>query len=91
MSDVQEIQWADIGGRIRAWRRGQEPEVSLDRLAALLFERGCKPKPSIAKLSRVETGGHPAAPDILPALAAITGIPASAIRPDLAAMFEAAE
>ena len=86
MSEVRDIQWDVIGGRIRAWREGQEPRVSLDRLADLLAERGCT-RPSTAKLSRIESGSHPAVPDIVPALEAVTRIPAADLRPDLAAMF----
>lgn len=86
MSEVQEIHWDVIGGRIRAWREGQVPRVSLDRLADLLAEKGCQ-RPSAAKLSRIETGDHPAVPDILTALEDVTRIPAAEIRPDLAAMF----
>lgn len=82
---MQDIDWSEIGGRIRAWREGQEPRVSLDELGRRIAERASLSRaPSAAKLSRIETGAHPAAPDILPALAAITGIPAADIRPDLA-------
>lgn len=59
---------------------------SLDQLADRIAVFGVE-KPSLAKLSRIETGIQPVPIDILPALAAIIGVPASRLRPDLAAMF----
>lgn len=78
------------GGAIRAWRESAQPKISLDDLADKL-KRLTRKRPSTAKLSRIETGKQPVPQDIIQPLAKITGIPAKELRPDLAAMFEAAE
>lgn len=76
---------------LRAWRIGQE--LSLDQVCDLLKEYGLE-RPSAAKLSRIERD-QSVPPEMIPALVAITGIPAKDIRPDLAKLFlndvEAAE
>lgn len=74
-----------IGAIIRESRidRGLD---TLDALADRLTIYGCD-KPSLAKLSRIESGIQPVPLDILPALSAVIGVPASRLRPDLAAMF----
>lgn len=77
-----------IGDTIRKSRR-QRGIASLDELANRLSVFGCD-KPSTAKLSRIESGIQAVPLDILPALAAVTGIPAARLRPDLAAMLEVA-
>ncbi len=93
MSDVQSIDLIAIGARIRAARE-QRGLKTLDQFADRIFETGCD-RPSLAKLSRLETGDQPVPLDILPAVSSIVGIPAQEIRPDLAAQFtrqaEAAE
>lgn len=60
--------------------------MSLDGLADRISKLGCD-RPSIAKLSRIETGLQPVAMDILDGLAKVTGIPARELRPDIAAKF----
>lgn len=72
------------GARIRAWRNGQDPNWSLDRLCDAIGEQTGK-RPSTAKLSRIETG-QPTPRDILPALSRITGLSFDELRPDLVAL-----
>lgn len=65
--------------------------TSLERFADRVGELA-ENRPSVAKLSRIETGEQPVPADILPAVAAITEIAPEALRPDLAKLFhEAAE
>jgi transcriptional regulator with XRE-family HTH domain len=73
------------GARVRAFRESQA--LSLDALADQVKGAGAKRRPSIAKLSRIETGLQPIPTDILESLAKVTNIPAVELRPDLAAMF----
>lgn len=70
--------------KIRKWRR--DNNLSLDKVCDLIAEQGLD-RPSAAKVSRIEWGQN-APLDLLPALEAITGIPAKEIRPDLAEKFE---
>jgi transcriptional regulator with XRE-family HTH domain len=78
-----------IGARLRYAR--VERGFSLEKLADYLA-KSAGSRPSIAKLSRIETGLQPVPIDILPGLAALTGIPKSDLRPDLIALMrEAAE
>jgi transcriptional regulator with XRE-family HTH domain len=71
------------GFQVRAFRDAHK--LSLDDLADRIREHG-HDRPSIAKLSRIETG-QPVPTDLVPALQAITGIPAERLRPDLAKIF----
>lgn len=66
---------------IRRWR-GQR---SLEEVCNLFAERGF-PRPSIAKLSRIERD-QKVPPEDVPAVSAVTGIPARELRPDLASVF----
>lgn len=84
MSDVQTTH-----DRIRAARLGKGIK-SLDRLADLIADQGCE-RPSIAKLSRIETGQQPVPRDILPALSEITGLAPEELRPDWAGAFKKTE
>ena len=69
-----------IHTKLRQWREGQK--LSLEEACALYAERGFQ-KPSTAKLSRIER--DQAVPfKMVPAVEAITGLPAKEIRPDLA-------
>lgn len=72
------------GSLIRKFRERAD-DMSLDGLADRLAKQGLD-RPSKAKLSRIETG-QPIPVDMLPALAAVTGIPPKKLRPDLAALF----
>jgi transcriptional regulator with XRE-family HTH domain len=76
------------GQAIRAFRN--ERKMSLDALADMIADDG-QPRPSAAKLSRIETGKQPVTTDILDSLEKITGIPAKELRPDLAKHFEATQ
>jgi len=77
------------GEAIRAYRAREG--MSLEDLADRIAGEGCE-RPSTAKLSRIETGIQPVAPDVLPAISKLTGIPKRELRPDLAeVMREAAE
>ena len=60
--------------------------MSLDDLADKIRKAGCD-RPSIAKLSRIETGVQPVSLDILDGLSRITAIPPRELRPDVAAIF----
>lgn len=84
MSDVRAIDFKAIGARVRACREGLGIS-SLETLADQIKLKGCE-RPSTAKLSRIETGLQPVTTDILSALSAVTGIPATELRPDLAAL-----
>lgn len=78
------------GEAIRAFRKSYEPELSLDGLADRI-KRLSRKRPSVAKLSRIETGKQPVPLDIIKPLEKITGIPARQLRPDLAKLLEPAE
>ncbi|WP_136623947.1 hypothetical protein [Bradyrhizobium centrolobii] len=69
---------------LRRWRGTR----SLEEICNLFPLHGF-PRPSIAKLSRIERD-QKVPPQDVPAVAAITGIPARELRPDLAKMFGAA-
>lgn len=72
------------GEKIRAYRAAER--ISLDAFADRIAEQGCE-RPSIAKLSRIETGVQPVTFDILDALVTITGIPPQDLMPEVAAKF----
>ncbi len=75
---------APTGGEaIRAYRTREA--ISLDELANRVHKHGA-PRPSAAKLSRIETG-QPVPVELVPTLEKITGIPARELRPDLAKVF----
>jgi transcriptional regulator with XRE-family HTH domain len=84
MSNVRPKPQSSPGARVRAFRKNAG--ISLDDLADRIKRAGCD-RPSIAKLSRIETGVQPVTIDILDGLAKATGIPARELRPDLAAKF----
>lgn len=82
MSEALDLK--SIGDRVRKSRvaRGMKNlEDFADRVADLTTQR-----PSVAKLSRIETGIQPVPRDILSAVAEITEISKSELRPDLAEM-----
>lgn len=68
---------------LRKWRN--EQKLSLEQACQLFADRGFD-KPSTAKLSRIERDQSVPA-EMLPAVEAITGVPAKVIRPDLAELF----
>jgi transcriptional regulator with XRE-family HTH domain len=69
---------------IRKWRKANR--LSLEEACDLFAARGLIPRPSIAKLSRIER--EQAIPvEMIPAIIKTTGIPARMIRPDLAKLF----
>lgn len=68
---------------LRKWRA--EQGLSLEAVCDLFAERGFR-KPSTAKLSRIERDQSVPA-EMIPAIEAITGIPAKEQRPDLAELF----
>ncbi|MGM4987387.1 hypothetical protein [Tardiphaga sp. 841_E9_N1_2] len=68
---------------LRNWRTGLG--YSLEHVCDLIKDHGL-PRPSEAKLSRIERD-QDIPPEMLPALESITGLPASALRPDLAKLF----
>jgi hypothetical protein len=70
--------------KLRLWRTGHK--FSLDHVCSLIEKHGHK-RPSEAKLSRIERD-QDIPPDLLPALEAITGIPAKELHPELAKIFE---
>jgi hypothetical protein len=70
---------------IRQWRGKRSLEEVCDLFPAKGF-----PRPSIAKLSRIERDQKVPTDDV-PAVAAVTGIPAKELRPDLAKLFGAAQ
>lgn len=65
---------------VRKWRK--EQRLTLDQACDLFPQRGFD-RPSIAKLSRIERDQSVPIEDV-PAVAAVTGIPAKELRPDLA-------
>jgi transcriptional regulator with XRE-family HTH domain len=71
---------------LRQWRNANN--ISLEAMSALFAERGFG-RPSTAKLSRIERDQSIPA-GMIPALEAITGIPARKLRPDLAELFRSA-
>jgi transcriptional regulator with XRE-family HTH domain len=73
---------SEIGSRIRAAREARGLRT-LDQFADRIRDSGCR-RPSVAKLSRIETGEQPIATDILPIVAELTGIAPADLRPDLA-------
>lgn len=82
MSDMQTNHLADIGKRIRAARETAGLRT-LDQFADRIRDSGCA-RPSVAKLSRIETGDQPVALDILPVISTLTGMAPAELRPDLA-------
>ncbi len=68
---------------LRKWRN--DKGLSLEEACQLFADRGFQ-KPSTAKLSRVERDQDVPA-EMIPAVEAVTGIPAKEIRPDLAELF----
>lgn len=88
MSDAHNTVSAhSAGAQVRAYR--ERAKLSLDDLAEKLHKTGCD-RPSIAKLSRIETGVQPVPLDILEPLVTVTSIPARMLRPDLAKLFKTA-
>lgn len=75
----------NVANRIRQWRNSKG--LSLEEACQLFADRGFQ-KPSTAKLSRIERDQDVPA-EMIPAVEAITGIPAKEIRPDLAELFGA--
>ncbi|WLB49205.1 hypothetical protein QIH93_14925 [Bradyrhizobium ottawaense] len=65
---------------VRKWRKGLG--LTLDQACDLFPKRGFE-RPSIAKMSRIERDQIVPLDDV-PAVAAVTGIPAKELRPDLA-------
>ena len=65
---------------VRQWRKGRG--LTLDQACDLFPERGFE-RPSIAKMSRIERDQNVPLDDV-PAVAAVTGIPAKELRPDIA-------
>lgn len=65
---------------VRKWRKDQG--LTLDQACDLFPKRGFD-RPSIAKLSRIERDQNVPIDDVS-AVAAVTGIPAKELRPDLA-------
>lgn len=65
---------------VRKWRN--ERKLSLEEACELFPKHGYQ-KPSIAKLSRIERD-QPIPKEMVPALEAITGIPAKELLPDFA-------
>ena len=72
---------------LRKWRNGLG--YSLDHVCDLLRDQGLD-RPSAAKLSRIERDQNIPV-EMIPAIEAITGIPAKEQRPDLAKIFDGAE
>jgi len=73
--------------KLRKWRN--DLGYSLDDVCDLIKQQGLE-RPSAAKLSRIERD-QSIPPEMIPALEAITGIPAKEQRPDLAKIFDVAE
>lgn len=71
---------------LRKWRNDQK--LSLEEACQLFADRGFA-KPSTAKLSRIERDQFVPV-EMIPAVEAITGVPAKEQRPDLAKIFESA-
>ncbi len=76
-----------IENPLRKWRN--EQKLSLEEACQLFADRGFQ-KPSTAKLSRIERD-QDIPIEMIPAIEAITGIPAKDQRPDLAKIFDNAE
>lgn len=76
---------AESTNPIRQWRGKRSLEEACD-----LFKDKGFPRPSIAKLSRIERD-QKVPPEDVPAVAAVTGIPARELRPDLAELFGASQ
>ena len=74
---------SEVQTPIRAWRVAAGH--SLEHVCELIEQQGLD-RPSAAKLSRIERE-QDVPPEMIPALEAITGIPAKEIRPDLAKLF----
>lgn len=70
--------------KLREWREGLG--YSLDQVCDLIEARGIR-RPSAAKLSRIERDQN-IPTKMIPAIEAITGIPAKEQRPDLAKIFQ---
>lgn len=86
MSNVHETATTQTGGaHVRAYR--VRADLSLDDLADMVHKLGYD-RPSIAKLSRIETGLQPVPDTFLAPLVTATGIPARMLRPDLAKLFD---
>ncbi len=68
---------------LRQWRSSKG--YSLDEVCDLIKERGL-PRPSAAKLSRIERDQEIPL-EMVPAIEAITGIPAKEQRPEIAKIF----
>jgi len=73
--------------KLRKWRDGLG--YSLDHVCDLIKDKGL-PRPSAAKLSRIEREQN-IPPEMIPAIEAITDIPAKELRPDLAKIFGGVE
>lgn len=70
---------------LRKWRNKEK--LSLEQACQLFADRGFE-KPSTAKLSRIERDQFVPV-EMIPAVEAITGVPAKEQRPDLAELFGA--
>lgn len=70
---------------LRKWRERQK--LSLEDVCDRLAEQGIK-RPSAAKLSRIECERQSIPLDMVPALEAITAIPAKDLLPMIAKIFE---
>jgi hypothetical protein len=69
---------------IRAWRILHN--LSLDEACDLFAGKGF-PRPSTAKLSRIERD-QDVPVEMIPAIEAVTGLPPKTLRPDLAGLFQ---
>lgn len=76
---------AGIGARVRN-ARVQAGIKNLEQFADEIGASGCD-RPSVAKLSRIETGEQPVSLDILVPVSKLTGIAPQDLRPDVAAKF----
>lgn len=74
---------AETQSPLRNWRTSRK--LSLEDVCERFAEKGFD-KPSTAKLSRIERE-QDVPPEMVPAIEAITGIPAKELRPDLAKLF----
>lgn len=77
---------AEPKSKLREWRNNLG--FSLDHVCDLIRDRGLE-RPSAAKLSRIERDQN-IPPEMIPAIEAITDIPAKELRPDLARIFDGA-
>lgn len=75
-----------IENPLRKWR--SDRKLSLEEVCDRFAEKGFQ-RPSIAKLSRIERDQSVPA-EMIPAVEAVTDIPAKILRPDLAELFGAA-